>query len=195
VRPHIVSMENVPRLKTYDGGRVFKDFLRALSEIGYFITYDVLDATEYGVPQRRKRLVLMASLWGPIEFLRPTRGPGRTPYRTTREAIGHLPPLNAGETHRNDPLHKCMGLSDLNLKRIHASKPGGSWLDWPENLRASCHLRRSGRFYKNVYGRMSWDEPAPTITTQFYGFGNISSSIPQAIIHRGWLRLDGGRGT
>lgn len=172
VNPDIVSMENVPRLTTYEGGRVFHDFLGVLERSGYHVSHAIVYAPEYGVPQHRRRLILLASLLGPIEFLRPSRGPNRAPYRTVRETIGYLPPIEAGQSHPDDPLHRSRNLSEINLKRIRASKPGGTWLDWPDELRAACHVRGSGATYESVYGRMTWNEPSPTLTTQFYGFGN-----------------------
>lgn len=72
-----------------------------------------------------------------------------------------------------------MGLSPLNLARIQASKPGGTWLDWPDELRAVCHTKETGKWYGNVYGRMSWDEPSATITTQCCGFGNGRFGHPE----------------
>ncbi|MBM4425104.1 MAG: DNA cytosine methyltransferase [Chloroflexi bacterium] len=171
IQPEIVTMENVPRLETYDNGAVFHDFLKTLEKHGYFVTYAPrVYAPNYGVPQHRYRLILIASKLGYVEFLRPSRQDGN--YLTVRDAIGNLEPLRAGETSKHDPLHRTMGLSPLNLKRIKASKPGGTWFDWPDELRATCHTKETGRTYKNVYGRMSWNEPSPTITTQCYGFGN-----------------------
>jgi len=171
IQPEIVTMENVPRLETYDDGSVFQYFLETLKSNGYFVSYQSrLYAPEYGVPQNRYRLILLASKLGPIEFAPPSHHPGN--YRTVRDAIGGLEPIRAGETSQRDPLHKTMGLSPLNLARIKASKPGGTWFEWPDKLRATCHTKETGKTYKNVYGRMSWDEPAPTITTQCYGFGN-----------------------
>ena len=65
------------------------------------------------------------------------------------------------------------------MKRIKASLPDGSWKDWPDELVAKCHKKNSGKSYPSVYGRMSWDKPAPTITTQFYGFGNGRFGHPE----------------
>ena len=178
IRPEIVSMENVPRLATYDGGKVYEDFVKVLKDNGYNVSsFENVQAVRYGVPQHRKRLILFASLWGEIKLLRESRPPGQ--FCTVRDAIGGLPSLRAGEIHSEDPLHRASRLSDLNLRRIRASVPGGTWLDWDDDLRASCHLKHSGRFYKSVYGRMVWDEPAPTITTQCYGFGNGRFGHPE----------------
>ncbi|MEK7357168.1 MAG: DNA cytosine methyltransferase, partial [Bdellovibrionota bacterium] len=63
--------------------------------------------------------------------------------------------------------------------RIQHSKPGGSWRDWPDELIAKCHRKKKGRTYPSVYGRMKWDAPSPTITTQFYGFGNGRFGHPE----------------
>lgn len=172
VRPDVVTMENVPAITKHG---VFGEFVEALEGWGYHVWYDVVDASRYGTPQRRKRLVLLASLHGPIELVPPTH---ETP-RTVREVIGDLPPLAAGEADPNDPLHVAAGLSPKNLARIRASRPGGTWRDWPEELMAACHVNGSGRSYSSVYGRMEWDEPAPTITTQAYGYGSGRFGHPE----------------
>lgn len=163
--PEIVTMENVPSVGNH---AVFDDFIRTLERLGYFVHHDIIDCSLYGLPQSRKRMVLIASLLGPIEIISSKKG--RT--RTVWDAIGRLPCLEHGETDSRDPLHCASMLSDLNLKRIQASLPGGTWRDWPKHLVAECHKRETGHSYPGVYGRMVWDEPAPTLTTQFYGFGN-----------------------
>ena len=96
-----------------------------------------------------------------------------------RQAISHLPTLEAGCSDSNDALHVASSLSDLNLRRIRASKPGGTWRDWDESLVAQCHRKDSGQTYPSVYGRMEWDAPAPTITTQCFGFGNGRFGHPE----------------
>lgn len=94
-------------------------------------------------------------------------------------AIGHLPPIPAGGADENDPLHRSSSLSELNLRRIRTSVPGGSWKQWDDTLVAECHRRQTGSTYPSVYGRMRWDEPSPTITTQCYGFGNGRFGHPE----------------
>lgn len=86
--------------------------------------------------------------------------------------IWGLGALEAGKTSWHDPYHKAAGLSELNLRRIKASKQGGTWRDWPDELVARCHKQESGNSYSSIYGRMIWRAPAPTITTQCCGFGN-----------------------
>lgn len=70
-------------------------------------------------------------------------------------------------------------MSEINLKRIRASKPGGTWRDWPKKLVADCHKEGSGKTYPSVYGRMEWNKPAPTMTTQCYGYGNGRFGHPE----------------
>lgn len=164
-RPELVTMENVPSVARH---AVFDDFVETLQKMGYYVYHGAVDCSLYGLPQRRRRMVLLASRLGPIELANPTHG--RT--TTVRSAIGRLAPIAQGGAHPKDPLHAASKLSDLNLKRIRASRPGGTWRDWPKHLVADCHRRETGQTYPGVYGRMVWDEPAPTLTTQYYGFGN-----------------------
>jgi DNA (cytosine-5)-methyltransferase 1 len=165
-------MENVPELLRHE---VFQDFLQTLKDAGYHVSYQEAYCPDYGVPQQRRRLVLLASRFGPITLEKPsTTGLPRT----VRDAIAHLPPLRSGES-SSDRFHRACRLSDLNEQRIKASKPGGCWRDWPEDLVAQCHRTDMGKNYPSVYGRMEWEAPAPTITTQFFGYGNGRFGHPE----------------
>ena len=164
--PDLVTMENVPRLV---GKVVFKKFLSQLKRQGYFVDHEIVDCSDYGVPQRRRRLVLLASKLGPITLL-PSSEFDIQP-RTVKDAIANLLPLKSGHGDKRDRLHKSCQLSDLNIARIKASKPGGTWRDWPKELVAKCHKKSTGKSYSSVYSRMVWDKPAPTVTTQFFNFG------------------------
>ena len=166
--PEIVSMENVPRLASFQGGRVFSAFVKRL-ETEYEVTFRVVDCTRYGVPQRRKRLVLLASKLGRLTLGPPTH-PTDEPA-TVRDWIGSQPSISDGDAHPDDPLHVAASLSPTNMRRIKASTPGGSWKDWPAGLVTNCHRRASGKSYHNVYGRMTWDAPSPTITTGCFSYG------------------------
>ena len=163
--PEIVTMENVPELMRYE---VFADFKDALQSLGYHVTVNEVDCIQYGVPQSRKRLVLFGSLFAEIEFIRPTH---RSP-RTVRAVIEKLQAIPAGGVCPTDSLHRSCHLSKRNLQRIRVSSPGGTWRDWDESLVAECHKKKTGKSYPGVYARMEWDLPSPTITTQFFGFGN-----------------------
>lgn len=174
VQPDLVTMENVPELVKHS---VYDDFKKQLELNGYHVSDSVVFCPDYGMAQTRKRLVLLASKSGSIDLLPPTHNVSN--YKTVRDAIGHLPSLTAGGCDPVDPLHRTSKLSELNLKRIKASKPGGTWKDWPLHLRAPCHTKESGKGYASVYGRMEWDKPSPTMTTQCYGFGNGRFGHPE----------------
>ncbi len=165
IRPELVTMENVPDVTKH---KVYHDFVQSLKAENYHIWADTIHCIDYGLPQQRRRHVLLASKLGPITMIPKTH----TKPVTVEEAIGRLPKLAAGECDPSDPLHRAATLSPINLKRIMLSKPGGTWKDWPEHLRADCHRKASGKTYPSVYGRMRGDEPSPTMTTLCYGFGN-----------------------
>ncbi len=172
--PEIVSMENVPGLIHE---QVFNDFKDSLISLGYSIDVNVVDCASYGVPQRRKRLVLLASRLGAISLIPPTYD--KESYLTVRDFIGNLPPIHDGEIFLHDPLHSASKLSETNKKRIQQSKQGGTWRDWDDSLKLSCHKKESGISFPSVYGRMEWNKPSPTITTQFFGYGNGRFGHPE----------------
>jgi DNA (cytosine-5)-methyltransferase 1 len=171
--PDIVSMENVPQLEKE---LIFRRFVANLRSPGYSVTYSKVNCWTYGVPQKRTRLVLFASKLGEIDLVPPTHLRRR---RTVRQAIGRLERIRAGAVSSKDSLHRASGLSPKNLRRIRESNPGGTWRDWSGNLVADCHRTDTGKSYPGVYGRMSWDEPGPTITTQCHGYGNGRFGHPE----------------
>lgn len=164
--PELVTMENVPPLER---DVQFGHFRQSLEKLGYHVAHAVLYGPDFGLPQHRKRLVLLASRLGPISVPTPTHTPDQ--YVTVADAIRHLPPLAPGDRDPHDPLHFTRTLSSINLARARASRPGGTWRDWPEELRLPCHKRASGASFANFYGRMVWDQPSPTITTQPFNTG------------------------
>jgi DNA (cytosine-5)-methyltransferase 1 len=175
--PDFIFVENVPRFRR--GGVVagdpspFVTFVGLLERLGYFVDHRVVDARDYGVPQWRKRLVLIAAQRHPPSFPMPTHGPG-TPsasYATAWEWIGDLPPIAAGETHPAVPNHRAANLSPLNLCRIRATPIGGGRLDWPIELRLPCHLGDYAG-HTDVYGRMHKDRPASGLTTRCISLSN-----------------------
>lgn len=178
LKPEIVSMENVPGLQKH---AVFERFLSTLADQGFHFTDDrekqIVYCPDYGIPQHRRRLVLVASRLGPIELIAPTHSP--TKYRKVRDVLRRLSALAAGDVSPADPLHRTSELSPLNLRRIRHSRPGGTWRDWPGELVADCHKVKTGKTYPSVYGRMEWDKPSPTVTTQFFGFGNGRFGHPE----------------
>lgn len=163
--PDIVTMENVPTVTKHE---VFHEFVRTLERLDYSVWHAVVDGADHGLPQRRRRTVLLASRHGPIRLIERAR----SSPKSVRQAIGTLRSIPHGGKDPSDPLHVASRLSTLNLQRIRASRPGGSWRDWPDHLVAKCHRKKTGHSYPGVYGRMTWDDPAPTLTTQFFGFGS-----------------------
>lgn len=172
IEPDIVSMENVPELQEH---AVFADYVSSLEGVGYHVWHDIVACEDYGVPQTRHRLVLLASRHGKIELIPKTH----RKWRTVGDIIGTLAPIGAGEKSLHDPLHHASGLSELNLIRIRHTAMGGTWRSWPEELRLECHKRPTGHSYSTAYGRMRWDEPAPTITTEFINLGSGKFGHPE----------------
>jgi DNA (cytosine-5)-methyltransferase 1 len=171
-KPDFVTMENVPQLVHHP---VFTRFLQSLEN--YRLWWKPVECADYGVPQTRKRLVLLASKRGAIKL--PASSPSETGPVTVRKAIAHLRSLRAGESDPQDRLHAACSLSALNLCRIRASSPGGTWRNWEPALVAACHRKDSGNTFPSVYGRMEWDTLAPTITTQCFGYGNGRFGHPE----------------
>lgn len=171
VKPDLVTMENVAQLASHS---VFNRFLESLKD--YSKHWSIVECPTFGVPQSRKRLVLLASRFGGSDLeIRSIH----SSVQTVRDTIEELPWIEAGGTDSGDRLHTASKLSALNMKRIRASKPGGTWRDWDEPLRASCHLKDTGSTYPSVYGRMEWDNVSPTITTQCFGYGNGRFGHPE----------------
>ncbi|WP_077296632.1 DNA cytosine methyltransferase [Virgibacillus pantothenticus] len=174
IQPEIVSMENVPQLSRT---KVFKDFLKVLVKNGYKVDWKIVYAPDYGIPQNRKRLILLASKITNIRIIDKLYTSEN--YVTVREAIGDLEKIQAGEISSKDKMHRSAKLSKKNLERIKQSKPGGTWKDWDSDLLLNCHKKSTGNTYRSVYGRMEWDKPSPTITTQYYGYGNGRFGHPE----------------
>jgi len=177
VNPDVVSMENVPMLVKFNKGKVFQDFLNMLYKKGYKVSWSIVNAQDFGVPQRRKRLILLGSKLGEIQLIEKTIKAKN--YTTVRDTIGHLPQVEDGIAHPNDALHRARKLTDINKKRIQAMKEGGFWREWDKSLWLDCHKKKGGKEFNSVYGRMKWDDVAPTITTFCIGINNGRFGHPQ----------------
>lgn len=151
LRPKAVMMENVPKLAK---NHRFKTLRSELQKLGYKVNYAVLDAADYGVPQRRRRLILVAGRSEEIPFgsMAPTK-------RTVRQAFSRL-----GARARKDPLHNLPEERSAKImERIRAIPPdGGSRADLGPENQLPCHEKCDG--FKDVFGRMAWDKVSPTIT-------------------------------
>ena len=171
--PEYVFVENVPGLQTVETHEgPFADFIDLLRDLKYYFSYKVVMAYHYGVPQSRRRLVLLASHLGPICIPTATHGPGTSNHNLPKvwDWISHLPAIQAGETHARVPNHRAAKLSPLNLRRIAATPIGGDRRAWPEELELKCHKEHSG--HTDVYGRMIKHQPSAALTTRCISLSN-----------------------
>ena len=176
LRPRHIAFENVPELA--EGARwkpTFEAFKKKLKRLGYEFKDEVVDAAEYGVPQRRRRLLVIGSrVTQPILPARThsqTGSDGLIPFVTVRDAIGRgrLRELDSGEKDPEDPFHYARRHTDLVLRRLAALKEGQGRADLPDELVLECHKGHKGHY--DIYGRMRWDDVAPTLTS---GCTNVS---------------------
>lgn len=171
IRPKMFILENVPGIEGKRGKDILSRALAKVEESGYFIHEKILDAQDYGVPQRRRRVVIIGERKdheSPLfEYPEPQE------YKiTVREMIAHLPePPEDGSEHPNFSLHRRDRLSAKNIARLQALKPGQGRDFLPFELLADCHKVSSNVIgHRNVYGRMPWDDVSPTITARFDSF-------------------------
>ena len=177
LQPAHILVENVPGLKG-KGSDVLNNFKCMLTENGYDYDERVIYAKDYGVPQNRRRYILIASKKFRPKIPSATHGKGLLPYSTVRQAIGGYPRLEAGGEDLTIPNHKCANLSELLLERIrNTPHDGGSRTDWPDRLVLNCHKGFSG--HTDVYGRMKWDEPSPTLTVKCFSISNGRFGHPE----------------
>lgn len=179
--PEFVFIENVPGLHAERArAGTFARFCKGLRRAGFHVTHDVIDCQSYGVPQKRRRLVLLASKLGPIELPQPTHGSGNElrPVSTVWEWIGDLPAIGPGEEHPQWPNHIASAVTEVNLRRLRATPPGGGRADWPPELHLACHKDHKG--HCDVYGRMHADRPAPALTTKCTSISNGRFGHPYA---------------
>ena len=181
--PQWFLMENVPGITGKRGKAILKRASDIAAAAGYWIHQATLDSQDYGVAQRRRRFIMVGERHdhGLPTFSFP---PAETPdgRRTSvRETIGHLPePPEDGTDHPCYPHHRRDRLSDLNKKRLLALQQGQGREYLPADLLAECHRVSSATIgHRNVYGRMSWDDVAPTITARFDSFSRGMFGHPE----------------
>lgn len=155
LNPKTIMMENVPVLAS--DGRM-TSVLELLKDIGYHTDVKVLNMIHYDVPQTRKRMIMLASRLDNIEVENKTVDANE--YKTVRKAIGVLESTEES----NDPLHNYVVRRSTHITEMISLVPkdGGSRTDLPDEYQLECHKKTTG--FKDVYGRMSWDYPSPTIT-------------------------------
>jgi DNA (cytosine-5)-methyltransferase 1 len=189
-KPQLVLSENVGGIGDHKFGGVWGKFRSTLEALGYVTGTKIVCTSHFGIPQYRKRSILLAArrecvlperladLAG-TEMLVPESDPDAD-IVTVRQAISHLPPVGAGEAHVSVPNHRTRSLSELNLRRLAAAKPGQSnaYMENTEHgdLSLDCHRRvnqkLATRCFSDVYTRMHPDRPSPTITTKCHSISN-----------------------
>lgn len=177
IKPDFVFVENVPGFQRFYPD-IYKKFLTPYLDLKYHYDCDIVNLKEYGVPQNRRRYLFIASKDYEIERPARTHGKGLLPYVTVRDTIEKYPPLEPGEENTNIPNHTGYNLSEITLDRLkHTPKDGGSRSAWPHHLRLECHKKSVG--HSDVYGRMKWDEPGPTLTCRCISVSNGRFAHPE----------------
>lgn len=171
-RPRYIVIENVKELLRGRHKHHFQTLHRDLVDLGYEVFAEIHDLVHFGLPQSRIRSLIVAKLGGHLHLSLPKA----TRVRTVKDAIAHLPALKAGQADPNDPMHTCPRLGTQLMERMQAiPKNGGSWIDIPEEL---AHLRIPSMDVENpgsfpdIYGRLAWEKPAPTVTRECSHPGN-----------------------
>jgi len=196
LNPTLILSENVAGIQKESYGGVWQDFEGKLRKNGYVVGSEIVDCSRYGIPQNRKRSIMLAinKVDCRPEIIQAEDGPGGTlvvpesdpksPAVTVREAIGHFPPIKAGERHETIPNHQTSALSSINLQRIRLVQPGGdNFVFNDSNLALPCHQRlrekpKAGgsgdhkRAFSDIYTRMHPDKPSPTMTTKCTSISN-----------------------
>ena len=173
-KPDFLFIENVPGITAPKYGNILGIFEKRLRTLGYLSADINVNAKNYGIPQNRNRRILIASKHGPVSFPSPTHGQGKLDYVTIYDVLKRhrLALLAAGESDDTDSLHRAASLNKTNLWRIrNTCKDGGGRDRWMKKKPVEC-FKRHKHSYKDVYNRMYWKRPAPTITTRFNSLSN-----------------------
>lgn len=166
IKPRYFIMENVGGILSERGKPFVKALFDNMKEAGYTIQQKKLLASEYGVPQDRKRVIIIGEKTNGKDPQFSYPEPQTTPKKTVRDAIEDL----MYKSEDDIPNHRSDRLSPLNLKRIKAIKEGQGHDSLPEELQLECHKKNKNHRHLDTYGRMAWDLPSPTITARFDSF-------------------------
>ena len=195
VMPKFFLMENVSGLMSKRGTPFLEKILARVSQLGYKTHLKKIEAAEFGVPQMRKRVILIGerSLAEECTFTFPEGPFDATQYRTVRDAIANLPspPLD-GRSHPDFANHaREIRISPVNLERLQHIPPGGGREHLPDHLQLACHKNNPGHRHMDVYGRLAWDTPSGTITARFDSFTRGKFAHP--VEHRSITLREGAR--
>lgn len=164
--PGFVLVENVPGLLSREDS-AFPEFIEFLYTHDYRVKYDIVNMSYYGVPQTRRRFSLIASRLGEVRMpVKDSRQKLLSEFIGTKRGLARIP---AGHTDFTGFMHSTMKLAPINMKRLlRTSKNGGSRMEWKddEELQLKCYIGKDNSF-RDVYGRLRWNRPSSTITTNF----------------------------
>jgi len=184
LQPDYILLENVPGIQRIDEGPLTL-FIKFLKQHGYHFDVDVKSTHDYGVPQMRRRLVLIASKRSEIKLPQATHGTsaGLKPYVTVWDAIKDYPPIPHNHIDHRIPNHQTANITEKNLNRLMHTPEGGDWRNWPNDLLLKCHRKmiESGKVkgFTDTYGRLSKNEPAITLTTKCTSISNGRFGHPE----------------
>ena len=179
-RPGYVLVENVPGIVT-NKETVLPKFLKTLERLGYKHKEEIVDMSQYGVPQSRRRFSLIATRLENVKISLPQKAEKAL---TVEDVLGEkngFPRIEAGHKDSSDFQHTAAGLNDISLKRIAITPhDGGGRLSWANQskLQLACYIGKDDIF-KDNYGRMWWKKPSPTITTKFFSVSNGRFAHPE----------------
>jgi len=180
-KPGYVVIENVPGLFRTKEETVLNDFLKFLKKNSYNYDHQVINANNYGVPQHRERYLLIATRISDSIKLPEEEHDKKLTVENFIGVKNGMPRLKDGERNKHDPLHRAMKLSEKNRKRIRMTrKDGGNRLKWAKDPELQINAYRGkNHIFRDVYGRMKWKAPAPTITTKFHSLSNGRFGHPE----------------
>lgn len=172
MNPDYLFIENVEGLKSDKNIEVLNDFIEELKP-QYQISINVVNAANYGIPQNRKRLILFGKKNGLIDFPSITHGKNLKPFKTVFDTIKILPPIKAGEKSKFNNEHHSANLKEISFRRLkYQTKPGDGMEKWPIELQLPSRVDKGHQGHKDVYSRMFWNKPSPTLTTKFSSISN-----------------------
>ena len=170
ITPEYILVENVPGFQR-KSNRYHTNLIRILKKHRYHFDEKIVNAANYGVPQTRSRYVLLASRHHEIKIPSGVYGNGKREFKTVKDVIRQFPRIKHGTSSKKIPNHSSHKLAEINIERIKLTpKNGGSRKDIPEHMKLKCHKKHGG--HSDVYGRMSWDKPAPTLTCKCTSLSN-----------------------
>lgn len=193
IQPRFFLMENVSGLLSKHGRPFLEEFHHRVARLGYVVHTELLDASNFGVPQRRQRAFLIGERTNGEEPKFRFPSPSVQKVKTVRDAIGDLPsPPADGSQHPDFANHyREARLSALNVERIKHVPQGGGRADLPDHLQLACHRNNATHRHMDVYGRLAWNAPAGTLTARFDSFTRGRFAHPEE--HRSLTIREGAR--